>query len=68
MDKSKYMTEKEVSEYTGIGIKTLQMHRLRHKGIPYIKIGRLVRYSIEEIDNFMKSHIVKNMNEASDAR
>ena len=41
---SKYLTEIEVSEITGISKSCLQQHRWLRKGLPYIKIGRSVRY------------------------
>ena len=45
----KYMTEKEVAEFTAISISTLRNDRFLGKGIPYIKIGRSVRYSLVDV-------------------
>jgi len=51
----KYLTEREVSELTRIGMKTLQQHRWLKKGIPYHKFGGTVRYSEEDVLQYMKN-------------
>lgn len=52
----KLLTEKEVSKRFCISCSTLQKHRLKGIGIPYIKLGRLVRYDIDDIYAFMEAH------------
>ena len=49
----KYLTEREVSELTRIGMKTLQQHRWKNKGIPFHKFGGTVRYSEEDVFQYM---------------
>jgi excisionase family DNA binding protein len=51
----KYLTEREVSEFTRIGMKTLQQHRWKNKGIPFHKFGGSVRYSEEDVLQYMKN-------------
>ena len=46
---SKYLTEIEVSEITGISKSCLQQNRWLRKGLPYIKIKRSVRYKESDI-------------------
>lgn len=48
------LSEKQVSTWSGISVKTLQGMRIRGHGIPFIKIGRLVRYDPEQIHAFME--------------
>lgn len=45
------LTEKQVSILTGIKIKTLQAHRHDglDNGLPYVRVGRLVRYPLPEV-------------------
>ena len=50
-----YFTEKEVSLFTGRALSTLRNERFHRKGIPYVKVGRSVRYSREEVKNFMEA-------------
>ncbi len=55
MEQAKYLTDREVSEITGIAISTLRNNRFLGKGIAYSKIGRAVRYSIRDVIDFMES-------------
>lgn len=54
----KLLTEKEVSRRFGISCSTLQKHRFKGIGIPYVKFGRLVRYDIDDLYEFMNQHKV----------
>ena len=49
-----YIKEEKVSEITGLKLPTLRNHRHLRKGIPYIKIGKSVRYDTEDVYNFME--------------
>lgn len=49
-----WMSEKKVAQLTGLSVHTLRGHRLRRTGIPYIKVGRSVRYSFEDITSYMQ--------------
>jgi hypothetical protein len=49
-----YIKEEKVSEITGLKLPTLRNHRHLRKGIPYIKIGKSVRYDPEDVYNFME--------------
>lgn len=55
-DIAKYLSEKEVSGITGIALSTLRNHRSLRKGIPYMKIYRSIKYSLEDVLDFMESH------------
>lgn len=55
-----YITEKQVAVLTSIAVKTLQGMRIKGTGIPFIKVGRLVRYDIETVHKFMNEHIKKS--------
>ena len=55
----KYLTEKQVAEITQIALSTLRNDRFLGQGIPFIKIGRSVRYSLTDVVNFMESYRVK---------
>ncbi|ENX9864801.1 MULTISPECIES: helix-turn-helix transcriptional regulator [Campylobacter] len=55
----KYFREKELSEYLGVSITSL--FRLRQDGkIPYIRIGKSIRYEIKEIENGLKLKDIKS--------
>lgn len=53
---TKYLSENEVKEITGIALSTLRNHRSLRKGIPYSKIFRSVKYSTADVLDFMESH------------
>ncbi len=50
-----YINEKEVARITGRKVQTLRNDRNRGRGLPYIKMGRSVRYSLEDVIRFMES-------------
>ena len=52
------LTEKEVQEYYKININTLQRNRSEGFGLPYVKIGRLVRYKVSDIEKYLDANTV----------
>ena len=50
-----YLTEKQVSESTGISQKTLSQHRWKSTGLPYSKFGRSIRYKFDDVLAFMEA-------------
>lgn len=56
-----YFSEKELAARWGASIKMLQSHRQAGKGIPWVKIGRLVRYDLQDIEAYEKN--VRNVSE-----
>lgn len=54
-----YLNEKEVSRFTGRALSTLRNERFNRKGIPYIKIGRSVRYNSEDVVTFMENRKIE---------
>ena len=57
----KYLNEKQVSEMTGRALSTLRNERFLGKGMPYIKIGKSVRYRLDEVVKFMESKRVETV-------
>ena len=53
--KPKYLTDRQVSEMTGIGLQTLRNHRMQGKGLCYRKLEKSVRYLESEVIEFMES-------------
>ena len=54
-----YIDERKVSEITGLTVSCLRAHRFRRVGIPFFKIGRAVRYRLDEVESYMNSRKVK---------
>ena len=55
MNEVRYLTEREVSDITGFALSTLRNHRFHRKGIPYLKCGRAIRYSLGDVLSYMES-------------
>ena len=53
-----YLNEKQVAQMTAIPLSTLRNNRSTGKGLPYVKIGRCVRYSKDDVVAFMEEHKV----------
>ncbi len=59
MNSTSYVTEKEVARITRRALPTLRNDRHMKRGIPYVKVGRSVRYKLEDVINFMEDHKIK---------
>jgi hypothetical protein len=49
MEQAQYLTEREVASMTRIAVATLRNNRYLRRGIPFIKIGKSVRYKIQDV-------------------
>jgi predicted DNA-binding transcriptional regulator AlpA len=58
-DVEKFINEKQVAEMTSLSVATLRNDRWLGPGIPYVKLGRSVRYSLEAVLNYMQAHTVE---------
>lgn len=54
-NKTALFTEKQAAEYLGLAVATLQQRRHKGRMPRYFKIGKTVRYSIEDLDAFLES-------------
>jgi excisionase family DNA binding protein len=56
----KYLTVREVSEYMGIATDTIYT-MVSQRRIPYVKVGRLVKFDQAVLDAWIKQHTVMPM-------
>ena len=56
----KYLTVKEVSEYIGIAVDTIYK-MVNQRRIPFVKVGRLVKFDQAALDAWLKQHTVMPM-------
>jgi DNA binding domain, excisionase family len=54
----RYFSPQELSQYLGIAIQTVYEWTSQKK-VPYIKLGRLVKFDQREIDNWMKTQRIE---------
>jgi hypothetical protein len=55
---SRLLTEKEVSHLFCVSLGFLRKQRLLNNGPKYIKVGRMVRYRLTDVDQFFDTHAV----------
>ena len=55
VSKSKLIDTVQLAEYLGNEVNTCEGWRLKGIGPSYIKVGRLVRYRIENVDRWIES-------------
>ena len=48
------LSPKDVAQLTGLSIETLAQWRSQKRGIPYLKIGRAVRYDPAEVKLYLE--------------
>jgi hypothetical protein len=58
-DIPRYVDEKEVSRIIGRAVQTLRNDRFRGQGVPYVKMGRAVRYRLSDVIAFMEDRKIK---------
>jgi len=55
---NKLLTPDEVSKHLGISVETLNTWRATNRyKLQYIKVGRLVRYRLNDVESFLHSRI-----------
>lgn len=54
----KLVSEKIVSELVGRAVQTLRNDRFRGLGFPYVRVGKSIRYDLEEIEKIIQSQRV----------
>ena len=58
-DNTKLLDTTQTAEYLGITQDTLAVWRCqRLYNLPYIKVGRLVKYRLSDLNNFLNSRVV----------
>jgi excisionase family DNA binding protein len=51
---SAFLSAESVAELTGLSLETLAQWRSQRRGIPYLKIGRAVRYDPSDVQNYLE--------------
>jgi hypothetical protein len=55
----KLINTQQLSEMLQIQPSTIEKARVLHKGIPYVKINRAVRYKLSDIHDYLNSNRVQ---------
>jgi excisionase family DNA binding protein len=51
---SELLTAGEVAAVTGLSVETLAQWRSQRRGIPYLKVGRAVRYDPADVQTYLE--------------
>ena len=51
------LNQKEVAEMLGMSEAWMEQSRFRKTGVPYIKIGKAVRYRLGDVRSFIESRV-----------
>ncbi len=51
------LDERETASILGCAVSTLQKHRVSGGGIPFVKLGRLVRYRRADVLAYLQGHV-----------
>jgi len=54
MEAKKLLTAEEVARLTGLALDTLAQWRSQRRGIPYLKVGRVVRYDPSDVRQYLE--------------
>ncbi len=52
--RTKLLTAEAVAEWTGLSLDTLAQWRSQGRGMPYLKIGRAVRYDPSDVQEYLR--------------
>lgn len=56
---SNLLTTEEAAEYLGVAQNSLAVWRTTHRyPIPYVKVGRLVKYRLNDLNTFIESRTI----------
>lgn len=55
---SELLTPKEVASILKVDFKTLANHRCHNVGLPYLKLGKVVRYRTKDVEAYLDEHLV----------
>ncbi len=53
------LTEHEVSRVIGRAVSTLQKDRVEGRGVPFVRVGRLVRYRESDVQAYIEGLVTR---------
>jgi hypothetical protein len=57
------LNEKQLAERWGVSVRTLQAARVKGGGVPFVRIGRAVRYRLEDVLAYEHARLRTNTSE-----
>jgi len=62
------LTEQELAQRQGRAVKTLQNDRVFGRGVPFVKLGRSVRYRLSDVLAYEDAHLCNSTSASSSER
>jgi hypothetical protein len=59
IDPLELLTEDKTAARTGLSVHTLAKHRKLGKGIPFVRLGRTIRYRTADVERYLIDHRVE---------
>lgn len=59
METPRFIDERELAKISGRAVQTLRNDRHHGKGFPYVRIGKSIRYNLQDILSYMEAHKVQ---------
>ena len=56
MKKKEFLNTKDLSEYLGVSVPTLQRWRTTGDGVKYIKRGGIILYDLDDVHDWVDEH------------
>ncbi|WP_373693854.1 helix-turn-helix transcriptional regulator [Parafrankia sp. BMG5.11] len=52
-----HLTEHQLAQRLNVSVRTLQGWRIRGEGVPFLKLGRCIRYPIAAVEGWERAHL-----------
>ena len=53
------LTTEEAAELLGLSEQALKLHRMTGRGVPFVRLGRSVRYNRRDIDDYVLGNTIR---------
>ncbi len=62
------LAPEEVSKLIGVPVSTLAQWRYRKRGLPFLRLGRLVRYDLADVESYLQTCRVRVRGQPTERR
>jgi predicted DNA-binding transcriptional regulator AlpA len=59
LQRYRLLDERQTALLTGIKVSTLQNQRCNRRGLPYLKLGRTIRYSLTDVLQYLEDRKIR---------
>ena len=59
LENSQLLNDKQVAKLTGRALQTIRNDRFNRTGISYVRVGRSIRYKVQDVLDFIKRNRIE---------